>query len=317
MSSRKTILTPNQRKGIVYLIVLLCLIAVFVYLAMLQQTTTTKTKTKTTDRKVVLQVFDPNTADSVTLIGLGLAEWQVRGIMNYRNKGGKWRTKQAFRELYGMTDSAYEVLAPYIEIDTMPFYREHLEWEARWDSARTARRAHWDSIHKVREAYWDSIHIADSLYRDSLYHSSPKNRYANSHVKCDTVLNLNTADTSALQYIRGIGPWTATRIVTYRERLGGFVDVEQLRDKELELKYPLSDSVLAMLYVTNSDSICRIPVNNSSRERLLRHPYIHYNEADAIYTTRRRKGRLRSADDLVGIIDEETLQRIKPYLEFL
>lgn len=38
--------------------------------------------------EVQLRPFDPNHADSATLISLGLSEWQVKCMMAYRRKGG-------------------------------------------------------------------------------------------------------------------------------------------------------------------------------------------------------------------------------------
>lgn len=65
--------------------------------------------------EIRLQEFDPNTADSLTLLHLGLRPWQVRNLMRYRAKGGHYRTKEDFHRLYGL-DSLYYVLEPYIVI---------------------------------------------------------------------------------------------------------------------------------------------------------------------------------------------------------
>ena len=52
-------------------------------------------------------VFDPNTADSIQLLRLGLRPWQVRNIYKYRSKGGIYRTKADFARLYGLTVKDY------------------------------------------------------------------------------------------------------------------------------------------------------------------------------------------------------------------
>lgn len=60
--------------------------------------------------------FDPNTADSSTLVHLGFKPWQAKNMLKYRAKGGKYRQVEDLKRLYGMTDSMYQALVPYIRI---------------------------------------------------------------------------------------------------------------------------------------------------------------------------------------------------------
>ena len=66
-----------------------------------------------------LHAFDPNTADSVTLRELGFAPWQAGNILRYRAAGGVYHRAEDLRKLYGMTDSMYLALLPYITIDSL------------------------------------------------------------------------------------------------------------------------------------------------------------------------------------------------------
>lgn len=66
--------------------------------------------------EIVLQPFDPNTADSLTLVHLGLRPWMARSVVHYREKGGRYRKAEDFSHAYGMTDSLFQVLKPYITI---------------------------------------------------------------------------------------------------------------------------------------------------------------------------------------------------------
>ncbi len=61
--------------------------------------------------------FDPNTADSLTLLQQGLRPWQVQNILHYRAKGGVFRTKQALKR-FGINDSTYALVEPYIQFDS-------------------------------------------------------------------------------------------------------------------------------------------------------------------------------------------------------
>lgn len=261
-------------------------------------------ETLATSTKVSLHPFDPNTADSLTLIQLGLRPWQVSNMMRYRAKDGRFRTPEDFSRLYGLTDSAYQTLRPYIAIDTMPFHRERLARQVRDSLRRDSVRAHYKALR-------DSAHRADNLRRDSLRTAYPKRE------KRDTVLELNTADTASLQLIRGIGRYMAANIVHYRNQLGGFVSVEQLHDEALSRTYRLADSIL-LHFTVEPDSVHPIPVNLSSMETLRRHPYINFEQADAIYTLRRRMIRLRSIHDLeqLDCLSPNDLLRLTPYLDF-
>lgn len=235
---------------------------------------------------IQMQVFDPNTADSSTLVHLGLKPWQASNMLKYRAKNGRYHKAEDMRKLYGMTDSMYQALLPYIQIDTM------------------ALRQHRDSIRKSR---------IDTTQNDSMpRHVSPKR---------DTVVNLRTADTTKLKLIRGIGSYRAKQIVRYRQQLGGFTHVEQLR--EIKALQPLltdtlsADSLLAHFWL---DSIIVEPlqVNRASVERLQRHPYLSFEQAKAIYELRRRKVKLNSIEALeqLDCFTPEELLNIAPYLSF-
>lgn len=233
-----------------------------------------------------MQAFDPNTADSSTLVHLGLKKWQASNMLKYRAKGGRYRQAEDMKKLYGMTDSMYQALLPYIQIDTM------------------AVKQYRDSVRKSR---------IDTTQSDSVpRYISPKR---------DTVLNLRTADTTELKLIRGIGSYRAKQIVRYRQQLGGFTHVEQLR--EIKALQPLlidtlsADSLLAHFWL---DSIIVEPlsVNSIGVERLQRHPYLSFEQAKAIYELRRRKVRLNSIEALeqLDCFTPEELLRVAPYLSF-
>jgi len=137
-------------------------------------------------------VFDPNTADSTTLLRLGLEPWLVHNIYKYRANGGIYRKPSDFARLYGLATKDYKRLEPYIRIsdDYLP-------------AAQTVEqppRPERDTVRypiKIKE----TEHIA-----------------------------LNAADTTQLKRVPGIGSGFARAIVGYRERLGGFVSTSQLQE---------------------------------------------------------------------------------------
>lgn len=221
-----------------------------------------------------MEVFDPNTADSSTLVHLGFKPWQAKNMVKYRAAGGKYRKPEDLKKLYGMTDSMFQVLTPYIYI--------------------------------AREEV-DSVAV-DSLRKDSLPRWKEENK--------DTILNLRTADTVELKMIHGIGSYRARQIVRYREQLGGFVSVEQVLEAK-GMENVNADSLLVHFWI-DSVKIEPMNVNSVGVQRLSRHPYLRFEQAQAIYELRRKKIRLDSIQQLQQIecISAETLEKISPYLNF-
>lgn len=89
-----------------------------------------------------MQVFDPNTVDSMTLLHLGFKPWQAKNMLKYRAKGGKYRKKEDLKKLYGMTDSMYLALTPYIYIkdsivvDSARIDSVHMDSLPKWKSTK-------------------------------------------------------------------------------------------------------------------------------------------------------------------------------------
>jgi len=67
-------------------------------------------------RKVESFRFNPNTVTLEELVRLGLSEKQAGAILNYREKGGKFRCKEDFKKMYTVSDTLYERLEKFIDI---------------------------------------------------------------------------------------------------------------------------------------------------------------------------------------------------------
>lgn len=226
--------------------------------------------------EIRLQMFDPNTVDSIRLLHLGFQPWQAKNMIKYRAKGGKYRKKEDLKKLYGMTDSMYQALEPYICIEQ------------------------------------DSV-VSDSVKVDTTRVDSVIKWWS---VKKDTILNLRTADTTELKMIRGIGSYRAKMIVRYREQLGGYARVEQMMEAK-GMDKAVADSILPHFYI-DSVVVEKLAVNRSRPEVLSRHPYLSFEQAKAIYEYRRKRIRIKSADELKKIkeLKEEDIEKLLIYLDF-
>ena len=123
---------------------------------------------------------------------------------------------------------------------------------------------------------------------------------------------LNTADTTMLKTVPGIGPYYAKKIVDYGQRLGGYVSVDQLDEIE---GFPLDAKDYLIIEGATPH---KLNVNSLSLNELKRHPYINFYRAKAITDYRRLHGPLRSLNDLRLSKDfpPETIKRLEPYVEF-
>ena len=143
-------------------------------------------------QEIILAPFDPNTADSVTFVRLGIRPYIARNILRYRTKGGKFRTPESFAKVYGLSPEQFKLLQPYITIG--------------------------DNFLKKA----DSLRLFTAkAERDTLkFYKYPEG----------TIISLDEADTTELKKIPGIGIGTAKRIIAYRQQLGGFYKVNQLQE---------------------------------------------------------------------------------------
>lgn len=123
---------------------------------------------------------------------------------------------------------------------------------------------------------------------------------------------LNTADTTALKTIPGIGPYFARKIVQYGERLGGYVNIDQLDEIE---DFPLESKQYLVIQDAQPK---KLNINQLSLNELKRHPYINYYQARAIEDYRRLHGPLKSLNDLRLSKDfpPKAIERLMPYVAY-
>ena len=227
---------------------------------------------------ICMQPFDPNTADSTTLVHLGLKPWQARNMLRYRAKGGRYRRAEDMRRLYGMTDSLYAVLLPFIAIDSS-------SWRDTLVAADTVSR--YPQGHPKRDTVIE-LNGADTASLQYIRGIGPATARA------------------IIAYREALGGYVDTSQLREIPRYNASVSWE----------IPF-DSILPHLTVC-TDSIHAIEVNRASVRRLARHPYIRFEDARAIYTLRRNRFVLHDMEELRAIptLSDSLLMRLTPYLSF-
>ncbi len=197
--------------------------------------------------ELVLIPFDPNTfsADSFALIGLN--EKTINSIINYRNKGGIFRTKEDVKKIYSLSDEYYQKLAPYIqlpdhieisttEITTLPLHIE-INQADTLDLQQIpgigpsfARR-----IVKYRMmlgGYFKPEQLMEVYGMDSLLFSRITDYlvFEKNHLN---KININTATIKELIKHPYIEFYLAKSIVTFREEKGQIESLEDIRNVRL------------------------------------------------------------------------------------
>lgn len=127
-------------------------------------------------------------------------------------------------------------------------------------------------------------------------------------------VDINLADTSAFISLPGIGSKLSQRIISFRNKLGGFYSVEQVGET-----YLLPDSTFLKIkpfLVLTAFSIRKININTALADELKAHPYIRYSLANAIIQYRNQHGNFNSLEELkkIMIVTEDIFHKAKPYL---
>lgn len=128
-------------------------------------------------------------------------------------------------------------------------------------------------------------------------------------------IDINTADSTAWVALNGIGPGFAKRIITYREKLGGFYQVDQLKEV-----YGL-DSV----WVKENKALLKVGAGvyrflqiNQLEWKDFRHPYLPYGQSKVVLAYRKQHGPIKDFEALqqIQLLDQVAWRRLKPYLRF-
>ena len=148
-----------------------------------------------------------------------------------------------------------------------------------------------------------------------------KNVYAASFTAGSTkytvsIVHINTADTTAFIALPGIGSKLAARIISFREKLGGFYNANQVAEV-----YGITDSVFQHIKPgLNCDAgvIKKININTAGIEELKAHPYIKYQVGNAVIQYRLQHGNFQNEEDLkqVHLVTDDLIQKLLPYINY-
>jgi DNA uptake protein ComE-like DNA-binding protein len=217
------IFSEKERKGIIVLGVILTLSIAFALIVPHKNNLVAK-DTPLVNLPLRLFKFDPNTIDSANAIHLGIPLKQVKTLMHYREKGGRFYKKEDLLKLYGLDPVIAHQLIPYIEFTATENlskwgryttnykgnnYKSNYDYASRYNSNKKSNNGDWFKK-KIGSVSWTiDINEAD------------ENEW---HDKTNLPMNI------------------VNQIINYKNHLGGFTHPLQLKKV-----YGLADSVFQKL----------------------------------------------------------------------
>jgi DNA uptake protein ComE-like DNA-binding protein len=282
--------------------------------------------------------FNPNTIDSVALDSLNIPENVKLNLLKFRSKGGKFYTKIDFKKIYGVTDQLFKQVAPFLLFENESASLKHKNSALELflfdpnkatdseflrlgfsDKQIATIRKYLDKggvfrskadFFKIRVISENQKRIlSDWIVIESVSKVSTKENF----VVNTSTIEINSADSIQLKQLPGIGSVLSKRIVKYRDLLGGFYSVSQLKEV-----YGLNEQTISLIeekVTVDITRIRKIDVNFADANELSRHPYLKKNLANKIVKFRTKNGSIRDLailrDSMILNIDE--YNRIKPY----
>ncbi|MEO9965645.1 MAG: helix-hairpin-helix domain-containing protein [Reichenbachiella sp.] len=160
--------------------------------------------------------------------------------------------------------------------------------------------------------YYDFIVIPKTK---KAHHVAEKKSLSKNRSKKRLKTDLNLADTLELQKIRGIGSVLSARLIKYRDALGGFSSMDQVKEV-----YGIKSDVFQQVseYFTLANVVPRqVNINQDSIDILARHPYLSYRLSKAIIKYRRQHGDYLNVADLKNIhtVSDSIFNKIAPYMK--
>lgn len=289
--------------------------------------------------EVYLFNFNPNTVSKPKLDSLALPDFVKRNIVGYRNAGGTFSSPEDVRKIYGMNDSVFNLIKDYIIIEKKKepgsalietkrelsgFFdpntadKEQLEYFGFSNFQISNLTGYRNSGGVFRsEADLLKIYGIDSVFFSGIEKHIEINevkRKENKQPEEITFVEINSADSAGLVKLKGIGPSYASRILKYKNLLGGYYNKKQL----LEIYHFREETYIQIQNLILIDTLLIKPLrlNFADYPELLRHPYLNKMHVEAILARRETKGAFKNISELQELqeMDAGTFTKIRPYI---
>lgn len=290
------------------------------------------------DLDLSLFVFNPNTIDSFDLKRLDLPATVKKNFLKFRNKGGKVYAVSDFRKIYGINDSIFKSIAPYINLNDelkkekpriiqVRLFRFNPNLATNsdftdlgltdWQISNIRKYQNKGGLFRTKDdffrIYGFSEEQKERLYNYVELDETTKLNKEVTFKKESILVDINSADTTQLKQLPGIGSTLSSRIIKYRELIGGYYSVKQLTEV-----YGIKESTfqgLSELIVADTTKIRKLNLNFADLNEISRHPYLNKIQAAKIVKYRSKYGSFQELSVLCDsmILNIEEYRRIRPY----
>ncbi|KDN54914.1 ComEA family DNA-binding protein [Flavobacterium seoulense] len=284
--------TKQQQKGILGLFSIIVILQMIYYLVDFKNTTKIDPEeqkwlslhseidsiAKLQNQKTIkIYPFNPNFITDYKGYKLGMSVTEIDKLLAFRKENKYVNSAEEFQNVTGVSDSLLNVISPYFKFP---------DWVKNKQMSKSVVSSNVNSFQFSKK---DKIVVKD----------------------------INQATQEDLIKIYGIGEALSVRILKFKESLGGFVSMEQMKDI-----WGLSPEVIEKLNesfkVKVLPNVKKIDINNASVKELAQFPYFRYNLAREIVIYRSMHGDIKNAGDLIKIkgfpVDKENI--IGLYLDF-
>ena len=239
--------------------------------------------------QVPLAAFDPNTLTAEDWEARGVPHFVAGRIVKYREAAGGFKAKAQIKKMYGLEDAVYQRLAPFMQLPD--------------EAPGRAGRPDFVASKPGPDGKFPPFAATAGKFPRKPLNLQP--------------FNLNTADTTQLMQIRGIGAGRAKWVVKYRNQLGGYLREDQLDEVFVLRDAPdLRDSLKKYTFVAPGFVPQPVRVNSASFDELYPHPYIRKGLARIIVAYRNQHGPFKTVEDLkqIPILKAGDWEKMRPYV---
>ncbi|MDQ2770149.1 MAG: helix-hairpin-helix domain-containing protein [Bacteroidota bacterium] len=240
--------------------------------------------------RVHLAPFNPNALSAEGWEARGVPHFVAARMVKYGAAAGGFKAKAQVKKMYGLEDSVYQRLAPFMQLPDEAPKREY-----------AGNRPGPDGKFPP---------FANGETAPGKFPRKPRNLQP---------FDLNRADTTQLMQIRGIGAGRAKWVVRYRNQLGGYLREDQLDEVFVLRDAPdLRDSLKKYTFVAPGFAPQGVNVNTASFDEMYLHPYIGKPRARLIVAYRQQHGPFHSIEELkkIPVLKPEDVEKLRPYLRF-
>ncbi|TVR81567.1 MAG: hypothetical protein EA409_06550 [Saprospirales bacterium] len=241
--------------------------------------------------------FEANLLGKEDLLGFGLDSTLASRWINFRNSIGGFDSINQIGRIFGMSEEMVENLRPILTFD------QSLKAAPNNGSKTKGMALRGERENRATGSGQQEERIAVTFEK-----SSKKTQMATFSLE---PFSINSAGEADFMQIRGIGPVLSDRIVRYRERLGGFHEVDQLKEV-----FGLDSTIVddnRMNFIVEKSEIRQIDFQRSTFREVLSHPYLEFEEVQCLFNVKQR--RAGAPECKSGCFTSKKWNRVKPYLK--